>query len=185
MKGLRSMPILPKNMMYVKEHNPKFFKARICYLLFYFVILVLFAVYAIGGFIAYIRTYNQTVLTSTVGREDKITFPVIMVCPLLDAQTVDVSKASIDFCGSAENVMFSKCGSYIDQPDTWDKMSKSDEGLLVYYPLVSVVLIPHDFIHFRGVIKLPQQHLENEVSIICQRSTKSKQNCRVPHVQRR
>eukprot|EP01102_Stenamoeba_stenopodia_P006311 TRINITY_DN1729_c0_g1_i6.p1 TRINITY_DN1729_c0_g1~~TRINITY_DN1729_c0_g1_i6.p1 ORF type:complete len:390 (-),score=69.93 TRINITY_DN1729_c0_g1_i6:220-1389(-) len=118
-KGLRSMPILPQNMLFVKENNPKFFKARVAYLIVYFIILIIFMVYAVGGFIAFINTFNQTVLTSTVGKRSEIEYPVVMVCPVVEnGLPLDVKKASVSYCGSSESKEYPRCGGYDDRPDS-------------------------------------------------------------------
>lgn len=123
--GLGGIPILPQNLLAVNEENPKVFKARICYIIVYLILLGLFIAYAVINLIEFLDAQKNPVLTASVAGESMLYYPVVAICSYDQGNTINPSDVSIDYCGSVERLGTPECSKGGGKSKS--KPSKDDE----------------------------------------------------------
>ena len=105
------MPILPQNLLAVKEENPKVFNARVLYIIIYLILLGLFIAYAVINLIEFLDAQDNPALNQSVKAEDSLDFPVMAVCPYFTDKAISTNDITVNYCGSLERDLNPQCKS--------------------------------------------------------------------------
>jgi len=79
--GLGTIQILPQQLLATKEENPRKFFAQIVYMFFWIGLLILTIVYSAYALAELLESQDNPVITLSISSEDKLNYPVFIVCP--------------------------------------------------------------------------------------------------------